>query len=326
MKPEYSYSTAGYAYRNTTKYESNEGDEANDFEAKLRDHVYPSKNQNYISEMENYIKNPIPYKYNNYGFRGEDIIDGEEYNVFLGCSHTQGVGHYYENGWAYQLNKWLGDAKLANMSSGGNGIASGFRHLNYFSNRIKVKRVFVFFPHWYRFEVISDDAHGKPTTVNPKSSSFNRIMLGNIDKKNTSLRWIYTQDDFLYHYYLSNALAILAICNELDVPMYFKPYNERGWRSKPEYTDLFYPRDWHGSTWAYNGVMKMFKNEIIQKNIATTTTIRDSIENTQLPVNKFEEPLFDYKHNGGLYTENIEDINSVRSPIAKKNKTKISIL
>ena len=54
-----------------------------------------------------YKENPIKYRLNNYGFRSHDDFDDiNEGNIFLGCSHTLGVGHHLENTWAYKLNEY----------------------------------------------------------------------------------------------------------------------------------------------------------------------------------------------------------------------------
>ena len=56
--------------------------------------------------LQNYLKNPITYSYNNYGFRTRDDFNlNEEGNVFLGCSHTFGIGHHLEDTWVYKLSE-----------------------------------------------------------------------------------------------------------------------------------------------------------------------------------------------------------------------------
>ena len=65
-----------------------------------------------------YIENPIKYKLNNFGFRTPDDFNSEdEGNVFLGCSHTFGIGHHLENVWSYKLNQIIG-GKFWNLGIG----------------------------------------------------------------------------------------------------------------------------------------------------------------------------------------------------------------
>ena len=50
------------------------------------------------ASLLHYLENPITYELNNYGFRTPVYFtEGIEGNVFLGCSHTMGIGHYLEN-------------------------------------------------------------------------------------------------------------------------------------------------------------------------------------------------------------------------------------
>ena len=64
-----------------------------------------SSNESQKKDLEHYIKNPIEYKLNNYGFRTYDDLDSSEGNVYLGCSFTYGEGHHLENTWSYKLHK-----------------------------------------------------------------------------------------------------------------------------------------------------------------------------------------------------------------------------
>ena len=125
------------------------------------DNVFDKNIKKYPSSphLLNYLKNPITYSYNNYGFRTPDDfnLDGEG-NVFLGCSHTFGIGHYLENVWSYKLSQKIG-GKFYNISEPGNGIMTQYRYLNYFKYKINFKNVFHFLPNecWGRVELVNDN-------------------------------------------------------------------------------------------------------------------------------------------------------------------------
>lgn len=109
--------------------------------------------------LKNYLKNPITYSYNNYGFRTPDNFSlSEEGNVFLGCSHTFGIGHYLENTWPYKLSQKI-SGKNYNISEPGSGIFTQYRYLNYFKDKLNFKNVFHYFPNedWIRYEKIKDN-------------------------------------------------------------------------------------------------------------------------------------------------------------------------
>ena len=109
--------------------------------------------------LQNYLKNPITYSYNNYGFRTSDDFNLKgEGNVFLGCSHTFGIGHHLEDTWVYKLLQKIG-GKNYNISEPGSGIMTQYRYLNYFKDKIKFKNVFHYLPNedWGRYEKIKND-------------------------------------------------------------------------------------------------------------------------------------------------------------------------
>ena len=107
--------------------------------------------------LEYYKKNPIEYSYNNYGFRTpDDFNDIDEGDVFLGCSHTVGVGHHLENTWPYKVNKEIG-GKFWNLSQGGSGIQTAFRLLYGFKDYLKVKNIFHLVLFHPRYEFIQED-------------------------------------------------------------------------------------------------------------------------------------------------------------------------
>ena len=88
-------------------------------------------------ELLHYRDNPIKYALNDYGFRTPDNFDNaeEEGNVFLGCSHTFGIGHYLENTWSWRLNQKIG-GKFWNLSAPGTGIGTAARLLGEFKNKL----------------------------------------------------------------------------------------------------------------------------------------------------------------------------------------------
>lgn len=57
-----------------------------------------------------YLNNPISYSYNEYGHRSKSIsdIDLDNYIIFTGCSHTEGIGLELEKTYPYLVSKKLG--------------------------------------------------------------------------------------------------------------------------------------------------------------------------------------------------------------------------
>jgi len=106
--------------------------------------------------LQFYLENPIEYQFNNFGFRTPDDFNNIEYgNVFLGCSHTMGVGHHLENVWSYKLNQHVG-GKFWNISAGGIGIMTNFRLLLAHHKDLKIKNIFHYVPKYPRYEFYVD--------------------------------------------------------------------------------------------------------------------------------------------------------------------------
>ena len=108
-------------------------------------------------KLNEYKLNPIKYKLNNFGFRTpNDFNEYDTGNVFLGCSHTMGIGHHLENTWSYKLSQEIGE-KFWNISIGGSGVMTHYRLLLYYIKMLKFKNVFHFIPYYGRYEFFIKD-------------------------------------------------------------------------------------------------------------------------------------------------------------------------
>jgi hypothetical protein len=113
---------------------------------------YPGNNS-----LKYYLENPIEYKLNNYGFRTPDDFNSEDRgNLFLGCSHTFGIGHHLENTWAYKVNQHVG-GKFWNVGIGGSGVMTHYRILSQLYKKLKIKNIFHYAPTYCRYEFIIDN-------------------------------------------------------------------------------------------------------------------------------------------------------------------------
>ena len=117
------------------------------------------KEGNFNDESVTYYKeNSIEYSFNNFGFRTpDDFNDSDEGNLFLGCSHTMGVGLSLENVWSYKLNKKIG-GKFWNLAQAGSGVMTSYRLLYAWKDYLNIKNIFHYIPPWhsYRFEYFAN--------------------------------------------------------------------------------------------------------------------------------------------------------------------------
>ena len=131
----------------------------NDSKKEFEKHIsmYPDS-----EHLNNYKNNPIKYKLNNYGFRtDDDFFDGDIGTVYLGCSHTFGLGHYLENTWSYKLHQKVGEGKFFNLSCGGVGLTTQYYFLKYFSDMLNIKKVYHYYPPEVRYRYGFMNGDGK---------------------------------------------------------------------------------------------------------------------------------------------------------------------
>lgn len=117
------------------------------------------------------IKNPkykdlIPteyfnYQFNNYGFRCDNFVDYSKFKyriLFLGCSHTEGVGIPVEETWAYKLlqriNEELGEnIPYWTIAMSGTGLDTQTRALYQLNDMLRPNIIIALFPEASRREV-----------------------------------------------------------------------------------------------------------------------------------------------------------------------------
>jgi hypothetical protein len=171
------------------------------------------KNHPDNKSLKYYIENPIKYKFNNYGFRTPDDFNStDEGNIFLGDSHTFGIGHHLENVWSYKLNNLIG-GKFWNISVPGTGIMTSYRLLKGFIKEMNVKNIFHYAPKYGRYEFFID---GIPTNIiiNTYNHSWDKLFGEFIEKSLIDD----VQIDFTYDSYCD---AIRGVAAEMGVNYYY---------------------------------------------------------------------------------------------------------
>lgn len=167
-------------------------------------------NLEYIKYWED---NPFNYRFNNFGFRtDDDFYEGQEVNMFLGCSHTSGIGWPIEMTWGHMVNSEIGGPAFANLGVGGKGIGTGFRLFSAWSRYFKIKNLFICFPHPFRYEVVDYDFAYKYITYSP---------INDIVYPNSNLRKLFLTHETATMYYFSNLLGIYSLASNLGIDMYY---------------------------------------------------------------------------------------------------------
>ena len=170
------------------------------------------KIQDDTNTINYYLTNPIQYRLNNHGYRTDyQFKKGDEVNIFLGCSHTMGIGLHIEDTWSYLLNKQIG-GKFANLAVGGCGIETQFRHLIKWIGYFKVNNIFHYQPMYAREELLYEDRHlgflntHFPDELKPVSDYFKYSLIS---------------EPHIFRKYLTNIMAIENIANKIGAKYYF---------------------------------------------------------------------------------------------------------
>ena len=150
-----------------------------------------------------WINSSIEYRFNGHGFRCEEFTESEN-AVFLGCSHTAGVGIPKENTWPQYVSNSL-NLKCYNLAVGGSSNDLAFRISYHYLEKLKPKIVFLLSPEPARIEV---QTHHDVISVVPNDREFE---LGHYYKLYLS------NDENLFLNQKKNILGIESICTQLKI-------------------------------------------------------------------------------------------------------------
>ena len=164
-----------------------------------------------------YKDNPIKYHFNEADFRSDSFSLQDYGNVFLGCSHTFGVGHHIENTWAWEVHQAAGGGRFWNLGVEGGGISSGFINLTKYMGRMKIKNVFFFFPHRVRYSYFYKNKSTPKDKAYMTTATPNFSMYQKFSKKE---KFIMIDDRNVNLHYEIILNAILHKCNEKNIPVY----------------------------------------------------------------------------------------------------------
>jgi len=173
-------------------------------------------NENLKKEPNNktllyYLDNPIEYRINDAGFRTDSSFNTDKAgNVFLGCSHTLGIGNHLEDVWSYKLNKLVG-GEFFNLGAPGRGISTSLRLLRYWSTKLNIKNIFHYQPVYHRYEFYRPHPFLLHTD---EIADFENI-------KDRDLRESVSSDENILELYKNSILAISAIAQSLGIPYYY---------------------------------------------------------------------------------------------------------
>jgi len=199
----------GMKYANTLSEWSH-----NDSERNFKANMAVKSKQKLIQAQGWDQPNAITYDINSQGFRCNELQENRNAIVFLGCSHTYGVGLPIQNTYVYNLSTML-DMPYFNLGIPGSALDTAFRMACYWLHIIKPKIV-VCFHGIYRMEhrISSDDMNVFLCT----------------DGRELSKSWFCCDENSEYNG-LKNFLAIESICKDISADFY-------AWRTEHEFNQM----------------------------------------------------------------------------------------
>ena len=170
---------------------------------------WPCDDENTYDPINNaYGPNDITYSFNSNGFRCDNFnIESDKRILFLGCSHTNGIGLPLEHTWPYILLGYINketdyNIPLWNLATGGVGLDTQVRLYYHYGLKLKPQLVFGYFPAYRRELYYNDDRW-----LAPFNSSHPKINFDNIP---------YIVDPRIIHYETEKNMCFLDIMLKMN--------------------------------------------------------------------------------------------------------------
>lgn len=201
---------------------------------KFEDEIKESESLN--EDQKLYLDKPINYTNIEYKSNGLSIlgrgsqITKQPGNLFLGCSHTYGVGHYIESTWAYKFNKKI-PGRFYNFGYPGGSVGQGFTILRSLLDsglvgKHNIKNIFMFYPHRARFSLnittLENSNHIQNLNTYDGSPDFHFLNDGEVmeAKFSKKLRIILSEEINYLSYFKMYFNGIIELARELDIPVF----------------------------------------------------------------------------------------------------------
>ncbi len=173
---------------------------------------------NLYPEILNFYKdNPIVYNINNYSCRCDfDFKTNKDLKVdiFLGCSHTFGVGLHEKHIWWNKISEYTGNVPI-NLGRGGSAIEEHIIRLAKVIDLFDVQNVVWYAPHFYRYTFPDGDVLD---TINTYRMGYDNHF--NFPYKEAFVRDNLIQDDFTAYSSWKHVLAATGLCLSRDIPLF----------------------------------------------------------------------------------------------------------
>jgi len=177
--------------------------------------------QRKLMEEYGWTRDNVSYTFNKEGFRADEFTDGVSDSVlFLGCSHTVGIGVDLESSWTYKVAHSLG-LRRYNLGVGASSADTCFRLAHHWIPRLRPKYVVMMTPVDMRMEMVLDKhlVNLTPQILNYMGKHYVEMLQGFYNG------WLsHPANGELNR--LKNVMGVQTICNSIGVPLVEMPAEE----------------------------------------------------------------------------------------------------
>jgi hypothetical protein len=172
------------------------------------------------SDLERFgwIDKTISYKFNSCGFRSDEF-DGAPNVMFIGCSHTLGLGLPVEQTFSHIISTEL-NLKNFNLGVAGSSNDTAFRLAYHYIPKLKPSMVIFLSTERTRFELFTEDNSSFILSYSNRTNSLQNVKE---EVKGFYRHWIVNDNNIDLHY-TKNILAIKQICLDNNIKFYQKEF------------------------------------------------------------------------------------------------------
>lgn len=172
-----------------------------------------------FDKLKYYIENPIEYKWNSDKFRSDFEFTSNkkiDVDIYLGCSHTMGTGHHWENTWPYHISQFTKN-KIVNLGIAGKGIEISFINLSKYINYFNVINVFHYQPIYARYTYPYKNKIGSVLIQNVNLDTSDEDYL---PWKKSYIKAELINDDYIVYNHYKHTLSIEGLCKHHNIPYF----------------------------------------------------------------------------------------------------------
>lgn len=186
---------------------------ANDFESTFKENI-----KKYPQYLQYYVDNPITYRVNKQYFRSTfDFKPSKKkkVNLFIGCSHTFGIGLHWKHTWPYLLSQNL-DEEIINLGVPGGCIEVSYINLKKYIDYFDVQNVFHLQPVYARYLAFWNNKLESFISTQEHIFRVTRKWF-----KNDYIKQLFHDPDYMVYSHFKSLDAIKYICKEKNIPYFY---------------------------------------------------------------------------------------------------------